>query len=60
MGYFSVESAVSQPICMGGDPNRRRISAKSVRNGRSPEILLGIVNMMATTFLSSKGHSCPP
>jgi len=48
-GYFSVESAVSQPTCKGGD----------TKGGWSPETLPDIVNMTATTFLSSKEHSCP-
>src|ERR1043166_7353006 len=48
-GYFSVESAVSQPTCKGGD----------TKGGWSPETLPDIVNLTATTFLSSKEHSCP-
>ena len=48
-GYFSAESAVSQPTYKGGDTN----------DGCSPDTLPDIVNLTATTFLSSKEHSCP-
>jgi hypothetical protein len=33
--------------------------AKSVSAGWSPEILHGVVSMMAATWLSFKGHFCP-
>jgi hypothetical protein len=59
MGYFPVKSAVSQPTCKGGETNWRRILAKSVRDGWSPETLHGVVRMMAATWLSFKGHFCP-
>jgi hypothetical protein len=54
MEYFPVKSAVSQPTCKGGDTNWRRILAKSVRDGWSPEMLHGVVSMMAATWLSFK------
>src|SRR5262249_42925651 len=59
MGYFPVKSAVSRPICKGGDTNWKKILAKSVSHGWSPETLHDVVSMMAVSLLSFKGHFCP-
>src|SRR4029453_15275080 len=59
MEYFPAKSAVCQPTGKGGDTKWRRIVAKSVSDGWSPETLHGAVSMMAVTLLSFKGHFCP-
>jgi hypothetical protein len=59
MGYFPVKSAVSQPTCKGKDTNGRRILAKSVSDGWSPETLHSVVSRMAVTLLALQGHFCP-
>src|SRR4029453_14191121 len=59
MGYFPAKSTVFKPTYKVRDTNGRRILAKSVSDGWSPETLHGVVSMMATTLLSFKGHFCP-
>src|SRR4029450_11540101 len=59
MGYFPAKSAVSQPTCKVRDTNGRKILAKSVSDGSSPETLHSVVSMMTATLLSFKGHFCP-
>ena len=59
MGYFPAKSAVCQPTGTGGETKWRRIVAKSVSDGWSPETLHGAVSMMAVTLLAFKGHFCP-
>jgi hypothetical protein len=43
----------------GWETNWRRILAKSVSDGWSPETLHGVVSMRTATVLSFKGHVCP-
>jgi hypothetical protein len=52
MEYFPAKSAVSQPMYKSRDTHWRRTWAKSVSDGWSPEILHGVVSMMAGTLLS--------
>src|SRR4029453_10063437 len=59
MGYFPAKSAVSQPTCKVRDTNGRKILAKSVSDGSSPETLHSVVSMMTATLLSFKGPVCP-
>jgi hypothetical protein len=56
MGYFPAKSAVPPPTCKSGDNNGRRILAKNVSDGWSPETLHGVVSLMAATLLSLKVH----
>src|SRR4029453_7603928 len=59
MGHFLAKRAVCQPTGKGEDTKWRRIVAKSVSDGWSPETLHGVVSMRAVTLLSLKGHFCP-
>src|SRR5262249_40434241 len=59
MGHFPAKSAVSQPICEGEDTHGRKILAKSVSDGWSPETLHSVVSLMTATLLSLQGHFCP-
>jgi hypothetical protein len=53
MGYFPAKSAVSQPICKGGDTHGRRIWAKSVSAEWLPETLHGVVFLATAAMAGS-------
>src|SRR5215475_7385184 len=58
-GVFSCEECCIPAYVEEWDTNWRRIWAKSVSDGWSPEMLHSVVSMMAATLLSLKGHFCP-
>ena len=59
MGHFPAKSAVSQPICEGGDTHGRKILAKSISDGWSLETLQSVVTHVQGG-VADRSEFCPP